>query len=194
MLKKGQIMKLTNEADIERRSRLIYSIYRPGYEHKRSDIAKAAGYSSEYISRLISGERRLSDEAAHNLAPVLGVREEYLQLKDNYMTMDDYTTALSETNDIGILISQIALKHKYITTETISLLLSEEKLSEPIRSFLIQNRYVYGKPHHIVNLNNNKYISINDERFKALCDDISDYIDFKISKLFSQNKQYDIPQ
>jgi hypothetical protein len=77
------------------------------------------------------------------------------------MTMDDYTAALSETNDIGILISQIALKHEYITTETISLLLSEEKLSEPIRSFLIQNRYVYGKPHHIVNLNNNKYISNN---------------------------------
>lgn len=185
-------MKLTNEADIERRSRLIYSIYRPGYEHKRSDIAQSAGYSSEYLSRLISGERRLSDEAAHNLAPVLGVREEYLQLKDNYMTMNDYTAALSETNNIGILISQIALKHKYITTETISLLLSDEELSEPIRSFLIKNRYAYGKPHYIINLNSNKYVSINDEHFKTLCDDISDYIEFKISKLFSQNQQFDI--
>lgn len=185
-------MKLTNETDIERRSRLIYSIYRPGYNSKHSDIAKSAGYSPEYLSRLISGERRLSNEAAHNLAPVLGVREEYLLLKDDYMTMDDYTSALSETNNIGILISQIALRHKYITTETISLLLSDEKLNEPIRSFLIQNRYVYGKPHYIINLNSNKYISIDDEHFKTLCNDISDYIEFKISKLFSNSKQYDI--
>lgn len=187
-------MKLVNETDIERRSRLIYSIYRPGYDYKRSDIAKSAGYSPEYLSRLISGERRLSDEAAHNLAPVLGVREEYLQLKDDYMTIDDYTAALSETNDIGILISQIALKHKYITTETISLLLSDEELSEPIRSFLIQHKYAYGKPHYIVNLKSKKYITINDELFKTLCNDISDYIEFKISKFFSQSKQYEIPE
>lgn len=187
-------MKLTNDTDIERRSRLIYSIYRPGYNQKRSDIANLAGYSPEYLSRLISGERRLSDEAAHNLAPALGVREEYLQLKDDYMTIDDYTAALSETNDIGILISQIALKHKYITAETISLLLSDEEFSEPIRSFLIHHKYAYGKPHYVVNINNNKYISIDDEHFKTLCSDISEYIEFKISKLFSQSKQYDISQ
>ena len=114
-------MKLTNETDIEKRSRLIYSIFRPGYNYKRSDIAKLAGYSPEYLSRLVSGERRVSDEAAHNLAPALGVREEYLLLKDDYMTMDDYVKALSETNNIGILISQLAMKHWYITTETTSL-------------------------------------------------------------------------
>lgn len=187
-------MKLTNETDIERRSRLIYSIFRPGYNYKRSDIAKLAGYSPEYLSRLVSGERRVSDEAAHNLAPALGVREEYLLLKDDYMTMDDYVKALSETNNIGILISQLAMKHRYITTETTSLISSEEELNNSIHSFIIQHQYSYGEPHYIINLSNNKFITINDEQFKTLCNDISDFVEFKFSKLFSQNKQYDVPK
>ena len=44
--KDGQFMKLTNEKDIERRSRLIYSIYRPGFSMKRAEIAQAAGQRS----------------------------------------------------------------------------------------------------------------------------------------------------
>lgn len=145
-------MKLTNPDDIERRSRLIFSIYRVGAaQQKRADIAEKAGYTPEYLSRLISGERRVSDEAARNLALVLGVREEYLICKDDYITDEDYQKVLDTTNSIGKAISQVANILGYYDTDSISNILFAN-LDKDVEKFIIHNRLENSQKHCLINI------------------------------------------
>lgn len=97
---------LLSPDDAERRSHLIYSFYRPNSPiTKKETLAQKAGYSPEYIARLFSGERRVSDEAAKNLALSLGVREEYLLGKDDYMTIEDYQKVMQQADSLASAIN-----------------------------------------------------------------------------------------
>lgn len=189
--KDGQFMKLTNEKDIERRSRLIYSIYRPGFSMKRAEIAQAAGYTPEYLARLISGERRVSDEAAHNLAIALNVRETYLLGVDEYMTDADFNKVMAQADNMASTINQTALAHDYFYTgDTMPELSANDRLTEEILSFI--KDAVESEKRYIIKLKEKRYVDISDDEYKLFCDDISDYIHFKIQQLYNQHSKKDL--
>lgn len=187
-------MKLTNEKDIERRSRLIYSIYRPNFNLKRSDIAKAAGYTPEYISRLISGERRISDEAAKNLAVALNVRVEYLRAEDEYMTHEDFSKIMEQADNFASSINQatqdtgfLYLDAHNVTTDQLWKIPPEEDILSFITTFSSNNE------RYVVHIKEKKYIAITDDEYKALCDDITDFIQFKVQQLYKNHIPKGIP-
>ena len=187
-------MKLTSEKDIERRSRLIYSIYRPNFNLKQSDIAKAAGYTPEYISRLISGERRISDEAAKNLAIALNVRVEYLRAEDEYMTYEDFSKIMEQADNFASSINQatqdtglLYLDAHNITTNQLWKTTPEEDVLSFITSFSSHNERC------VVHIKEKKYTTITDDEYKALCDDITDFIQFKVQQLYKKHTTKDIP-
>ncbi|OAZ43362.1 helix-turn-helix domain-containing protein [Paenibacillus polymyxa] len=46
---------------------------------KRSDVAKASGYSHQYISDLLSGERRWNEDSINRVCDALGIKIEIKQ-------------------------------------------------------------------------------------------------------------------
>lgn len=173
-----------NPEDAERRSRLIYSYYRPfGMKKRKEDIAREAGYTPEYLARLFSGERRVSDEAAKNLANALGVRAEYLLLKDEYMTPADFDQAMTEADSLGKAINHTAIAKDFFNTGVLPESISDlEKINEDVVTF-INNSHAEGK-RLLVNIKEKKYIQMDDDTYKSLCDEIADYIEFKLQQLY----------
>lgn len=43
---------------------------------KKSDVAKSSGYSHQYISDLLSGERRWNEDAINRVSEALGIKIE----------------------------------------------------------------------------------------------------------------------
>lgn len=184
-------MKLTNEKDIERRSRLIYSIYRPGFSMKRAEIARAAGYTPEYLSRLVSGERRVSDEAAHNLSIALNVREAYLLGDDDYMTEADFNKVMAQADSMASTINQTALIHDYFYTgDSLPDISANDRLTEEMLTFV--KEAIESEKRYIIKIKEKRFVDISDEEYKTFCDDISDYIHFKIQQLYEHHLKKDI--
>lgn len=52
----------------------------------QKELAKATGYTPQYISSLVMGKKKLSSEAARNIAKSLSIRKEYLLCIDDYKT------------------------------------------------------------------------------------------------------------
>ena len=185
--------------DILRRTRLIYSIYSGNnFKRTRGEIAQSAGYTPEYLSRIISGNRRLTNEAAKHFSIALNVREEYLLGEDEYMTEEDLAKEFDTQNKISNSIFSISYIHDNIlfskllskfATELIDFNQMEKQKSEKTK-FLIESE----KKNIILNLHNNKYIELSDKEYFSLCDEISQYIQFKIEYLFKTKKNNYIPQ
>lgn len=194
-------MKFKNlsEEDTIRRSRLIYSIY-TGSNSKKThrDIANSAGYSPEYLSRIISGNRRLTDEAAEQLASVLHVRKEYLLGEDEYMTEDDYKRAIDKHNELSKSIFNISQLHdnvvfskhfqEYLEGSIDSN--NTEKQDDTSIHFLIDAR----QKNIILDLKTEKYIELSDNEYFSLCEEIAQFIQFKINNLFKVKGNKFIPK
>lgn len=52
---------------------------------KRSDVAKASGYSHQYISDLLSGDRRWNEDSINRVCGALGITLE-VKCEDNEST------------------------------------------------------------------------------------------------------------
>lgn len=185
---------LLSPVDAERRSHLIYSFYRPNSPiTKKETLAQKAGYSPEYIARLFSGERRVSDEAAKNLAISLGVREEYLLGKDDYMTSEDYQKVMQKADSLASVINQCALtNHFYYTGANPIDILEDMSFDEKTKAFITAAHSINQRT--LLNLNDQYYINITDEEYKTLCDDISEYIQFKLQQLYNHRSKNRIPK
>lgn len=181
-------MKLKNPTDIERRSRLIYSIYRNGFTMKRSEIALNAGYTPEYISRLISGERRVTDDAIHNLAPVLGVREAYLLGQDDFMTQTDLDKALQKADAFSANINQAAATINFVYTGCPPHDMTDiTKCKSHVQDFI--NDKVISKERLFINTKEEYYVEISEDEYKDFCDDISSYIQFRIQQFYKKHSK-----
>ena len=44
----------------------------------------------------------------------------------------------------------------------------------------------------IIKLKEKRYVDISDDEYKLFCDDISDYIHFKIQQLYNQHSKKDL--
>ena len=183
---------LLSPVDAERRSHLIYSFYRPNSPiTKKETLAQKSGYSPEYIARLFSGERRVSDEAAKNLAISLGVREEYLLGKDDYMTLEDYQKIMQQADSLASAINQCALtNHFYYTGADPTDIPEDKSFDEKTRTFISTAHNI--KQRSLINLADQYYIDITDEEYKTLCDDISEYIQFKLQQLYNHHSKHHI--
>lgn len=178
-------IKNLSDEDSARRTRLIYCIYNvENSVRSKSEIAESAGYTPEYLSRLISGERRVSDEAVKHFAKALNVRKEFLLGLDDYMTEKDYQTAFKNMDDIGSSISSISASN---SNRVYSPFIFEPILRKKIEdsdflSFLIASR----NSSYWIDLDSKRYIEITADEYVSLCDEISEFIKFKIDRLFNK--------
>lgn len=181
-----------NSDDRERRTHLIYSYYRNGVDNMpRSELAERCGYSIEYISRLFSGKKRVTDEAARCLAKVLHVREEYLLCKDNFMLEEDYQKEMEEVRALGFLINKIVIDQGFINTDIPITTLSKTQTKNKNMLSFIKKSQNMGK-RLLINIEDNEYIELQDKTYRNLCKDIADFIEYRIKQLYKNYNHYDI--
>jgi len=178
--------------DKERRFRLISSYYRKGTKDmSRPELAEKSGYSVEYISRLISGKKRVSDEAARCLSKALHVRKEFLLCKDNFMLEEDYNKEMEKVRALGLLINKVMIDHGFINTDVPLTTPSNTQVkNKNILSFIKKNKAT-GK-RLLINIEDNEYIELQDTTYRNLCKDIADFIEYKIKQLYKNYGHYDI--
>ena len=63
---------------------------------KQKDVAEAAHFTEQHISKLVRGKCNMTADTAMTLANVLNVRMEYLLCKDAFQTVEDLNRARSE--------------------------------------------------------------------------------------------------
>ena len=166
-------MKLKNlsKEDLERRSRLITCYYSSDNKLSKTDLANSAGYSIEYIARLFSGERRISDEAAKNIAKALNVRKEYILCIDNYKTTEEFNSAINRINSITAAINSFSFDNNYLTSYT--------HIENNNNASSDDNCY---KSRYLINTKEEKFVELSFDEYIALCNEISDYINFKLER------------
>lgn len=172
----------------ERRSRLINAYYVGGHgDMSKQELADKAGYTPEYISRLFSGERKISDDAAKTLAKVLGVREEYLLLKDDYMRKSDFALLLQAADSYAGMIQSALVDEGYLYT-------GAGTLDLPDFAEVLQDKFISDAcSNHeriIVNAEEETFIQLSETEYKEFCDDLSAYIQFKVQRLFKTHEYY----
>lgn len=88
-------------------------------------------------------------------------------------------------------INQTALAHDYFYTgDTMPELFANDRLTEEILSFI--KDAVESEKRYIIKLKEKRYVDISDDEYKLFCDDISDYIHFKIQQLYNQHSKKDL--
>lgn len=184
--------------DRERQERLIYSYHRAGLPSmSKEELAEKAGYSPEYISRLFSGARRISDEAARSLSKALNVRKEYLLGKDDFMTGEDYKRAKEIKNSIGVSISEIALYKGFFNTAVLpaaSIVNAEKRgiLDKDMRTKLM--RLLYDNNGGLVDLSSQQYAGFDNICWDSICDEVADFVDFKLKQFFMKHPSFGLEE
>ena len=120
---------------------------------KAPALADLSHYSSQQIRNFRNFRRPMTVEAAHSIAPILGVRPEYLLCEDNCKTPEEFNEATQKRK--------------------ISNLLNME-----ISSSITRLTHLIGE--NLENQNENSSISDNDLR--EFHQDISDYIQMRTEK------------
>ena len=120
---------------------------------KAPALADLSHYSSQQIRNFRNFRRPMTVEAAHSIAPILGVRPEYLLCEDNCKTPEEFNEATQKRK--------------------ISNLLNME-----ISSSITRLVHLIGE--NLENQNENSSISDNDLR--EFHQDISDYIQMRTEK------------
>ena len=120
---------------------------------KAPALADLSHYSSQQIRNFRNFRRPMTVEAAHSIAPILGVRPEYLLCEDNCKTPEEFNEATQKRK--------------------ISNLLNME-----ISSSITRLAHLIGE--NLENQNENSSISDNDLR--EFHQDISDYIQMRTEK------------
>lgn len=69
-------------------------------------------------------------------------------------------------------------------------LFANDRLTEEILSFI--KDAVESEKRYIIKLKEKRYVDISDDEYKLFCDDISDYIHFKIQQLYNQHSKKDL--
>lgn len=184
--------------DKNRQARLIYSYYRPGRPvMSKEELAERAGYSPEYISRLFSGARRISDEAAKSLSKALDIRKEYLLGKDDFMTREDYQKAREIKYSIGVSISEIALFKGFLITAILpsgSIMKAGEKgiLNEDMRTKLL--RLPSDSNGGMIDLSSQVYAGFDNLSWESICDEVADFVDFKLKQFFTRHPSWNLEE
>ena len=182
-------IKDLSEQDRLRRTRLIQAIYNNNnHQRTKGEIAQSAGYTPEYLSRILSGERRLTNEAAKHFSKVLYVREDYLLGKDPYMTQDDLEKATFMNTVIGTFVSKISFYHdkRFFSGSFYDFLDELPPFDDPVfcspdfADFLYKARY---KTYYI-DFYNEKYVELTNDEYMDFCEEIAHFIKFKIDYLF----------
>lgn len=170
-----------------RRSRLISAFYRNQYQSmSRAEIAEKAGYSPEYISRLFSGERRISDEAAKVLSPILGIREDYLLGKDTYMTEEDYRNSVRIADSVWSNFGLINRHCEFCIYEV-------DKIPDELPGFKKEDidyirENVSDATRIVIDMTKKTGTPISDSEYKDIMAEIADYADYRL-KIFTRDKR-----
>lgn len=105
---------------------------------KAPTLAKLAHYSPQQINSLRRNSRSMTADAAHAIAPILGVRPEYLLCEDNCKTSEEiaeteYRNKLSEKLNLSIKIEILKLSSlvkENLETQNNNCIISNDDLGE----------------------------------------------------------------
>lgn len=176
---------------------------------KQKDVATAAHFTEQHISKIVKGKCKLTTDTARALSKVLDVRMEYLLYEDDYETdSDEFLLSLKKHGEITSCLCKIldrkgysfyhdeytesAKPYKVITIDSTEI---ENTPDNKLKELIDQKLYLEDKQTTFALKHpDGMIIRISSERFFSLLDDIKKYIDFKLETEFDNIGNYMLPK
>ena len=191
---------LSSEDEI-RRSRLKEAVNAQFPPMTKEELAEKTGYTLGYINKIFSGQRRISNTALHQFAQILNTRAEYLLGKDTVMTESDYRVKAQQSEGYSAAInislgksSDYYLVDKFFDVEAFDQKANDQRwsraaseinsmLHQDLNEIIQNNRRVITKA---VTFDHwfDSCVELSESDYYNLCDEVSDYICFKIEQLY----------
>ena len=160
----------------------------------KAELARKSSYSYEYVIRIFSGERRVTDAAIDQFAPILNVRKEFLYGYDNIMTEQAYRAAMEFADRYTALIRLALIDCKYqLLDRKYNLSVHEDEL-DPISMSALKNLVADGLHPILLTKDDDDYdygefefSVLDDQTYFDLLRDIQSFIKVKIQQAFEDN-------
>ena len=173
---------------------------------KQSELASLSNFTEQHISKLVKGKSKLTTETARILARILEVRIEYLLYEDDFKTeFDRFSLYLKNIEDIHVNICNLLeskgyrlVNDDYINScepfKIISLSYPHEikgKTAQEIQEN-INDKLLSSSEQNMIALKHpdGRIIRITSDQFYKSIEDMENYIDYQMHRLFNAPQNY----
>lgn len=178
--------------DIKRLDRLQQAFDQRHPHISKADLAREASYSYEYVIRIFSGERRVSDAAIEQFAPILKVRKEYLYGYDNIMTEQAYRAAMDFADKYTALIRLALTDYKYqLLDSKYDLSIHDGEMNSfsmsSLRNFVAEGYHPILLMEDDDDFSEFEFSVLDNQSYFELVRDIQSFIKVKVQQAFEDN-------
>lgn len=190
-----------NYVTIANRFKEEWELFKKENEYSSADqileiCIKKKKYSSSDISNFKSTKKKLQEEDIEIFSDLFGIRKEYLAGLDHYRTTKDKEIAVIKEKSLYMAFHHLLTVLGYADLETdasdynfsfpSNTMVFLESLKDPSlnEGVSIKDELQKENVSLILDVNKDKFIAMHDDVYKQIISEVTDFIEYKLSKIF----------